>query len=100
MVREEDEVLISKNHYKHLKQFRESGTKVVKKFLHVFVYKNQVFELQRFWTKLGQIDLDLMEVELLDEKDQVELPPFLEVDREVTNDRRYSSHAIARGSLS
>lgn len=40
--------------------------------------------------------LCLLEIELLDENDRVELPPFLNVVKEVTVDPEYSNSAIAK----
>ena len=62
-----------------------------------FVYKDQYFELDLFDHPYN--DLALMEIELLDKSDPVNLPPFIEVVREVTDDLRYKNSNLGRLSL-
>lgn len=97
-VKEENEDLITQYQYnRYLLNYLEKGTNPVWKRLDVFIYKNQVFELQTFIKPVK--GLQILEIELLDENEPIELPPFITIDREVTNDPSYTSHAIARGSL-
>lgn len=70
-----------------------AGAPRVSKSRHVFVYDGQRFELdellepRRAW---------LLEVELASAHDEVRLPPFLVIDREVTSDPYWKNAAIAR----
>ena len=44
-----------------------------------------------FWEKQA-----ILEVELDNENDEFELPPFIEVIREVTNDKAYRNYALSK----
>ena len=57
-----------------------------------FVYNNQYFSLDHIYSP---INLWLLEIELIDKDDPVELPPFLNIDKEVTGVRGYSNYDIA-----
>ncbi len=92
LVREETEKRISEAEYLELERRREPSTGVIRKWRHCFVYKNQYFELDQFVTPP---ELALLEIELTEENDRVELPPFLAVDREVTDDSAYTNVALA-----
>lgn len=54
----------------------------------LYPYQNKQWEIDRF----NDRDLILAEVELVSEEESVVLPPFIE--REVTDDPRYSNHAL------
>ena len=80
-----------------LMRFKDPRCRVIHKDRHCFVYDNQYFELDEF---LGMDGLVVLEIELTEENDKVDLPPFLDVLREVTGDLNYTNHEIAkRGSL-
>ena len=65
----------------------------LRKTRYLLEYRNQLFEIDcfPFWT-----DRALMEIELRSESQPIELPPAIRIVREVTFDKRYSNHAIAR----
>jgi len=90
---EEREEEITRAEYEKYLERRDPACAVIRKVRRVFLYENQRFELDvfPFWS-----DRALLEIELNDEADPVELPPFLRVIREVTDDERYKNHAIAQ----
>lgn len=67
----------------------------VKKQRRVFVWANQYFEWDVFVDP--RPGLQLLEVEVDSLNSPIELPPFLQIAREVTDDNRYTNHAIALG---
>ena len=91
-VRNETEELISELEYARLKKFKDSGTRVIKKERHCFVYKHQYFELDVFLEPKNVKGLCLLEIELTEENDRVELPPFLKIKKEVTEDPNYTNY--------
>lgn len=92
--REEEERRIGALDYWYLARDRDPATTVIKKNRHYFVWKDQYFSLDVFQKPKP---LNMLEIELLGENDDVDLPPFLEIDREVTGDHGYSNYSIARG---
>ena len=94
-VRREDEHEISFNEYEHLATFKDFDRRVVRKHRYCFVYNNQYFELDVFISPEWAKGLCLLEIELLNENDFVDLPPFLNIEKEVTDDSRYSNYEIA-----
>lgn len=94
MVREEEEENIGALDYIYLSRQRDPKAKVIKKDRYYFVYQNQYFELDIFREPARR---RILEIELIDEKDEILLPPFLKIKREVTEEKRYSSHGIALG---
>ena len=92
VVREEYEREITKEEYEELLKRRDPNCTFIKKVRYVFEYRGQVFELDvfPFWKKQA-----FLEIELPGEDTPVEIPEFIEVMREVTEDRRYSNHALA-----
>ena len=92
VVREEYEREISCEEYDKLLERRDPRCNLIKKVRHVFEYRNQTFELDvfPFWKNQA-----FLEIELPDEHTPVTIPDFIEVIREVTEDRNYSNHALA-----
>ena len=56
------------------------------------MYSGQLFELDiyPFWN-----DRATLEIELSDENENFELPPFIEVIKEVTDDDRYKNRSLS-----
>ncbi len=90
--RHETEQFIRARDYFEARKLQLPATRVVKKDRHCFVWRNQYFELDVFRDPPG---LYLLEIELTEENDQVELPPGLVIEREVTDDKTYSNRALA-----
>jgi CYTH domain-containing protein len=59
-----------------------------------FLWKNQYFELDHFITP--RKGLLLLEVELDESDAKVDLPPFLDIEREVTGEKEYANWNIAK----
>lgn len=66
-----------------------------------FVWKGNYFELDRYtsWTPEGGGHLTVLEVELEDPKANIELPPFVKIEREVTGEGAFSNKEIARSLM-
>ena len=90
--RHETEQFIRARDYFEARKLQLPNTRVIKKDRHCFVWRNQYFELDVFYNPYG---LYLLEIELTEENDQVELPPGLVIEREVTDDKMYSNRALA-----
>ena len=93
MSREEYETEISGEKYEKLLLRADPRRRVIEKRRYVLMYRGQCFEIDvfPFWG-----DRALMEIELSSEEQPVELPPEIDIIREVTSDRRYTNSAIAR----
>lgn len=63
----------------------------------VFDWHEQRFELDVFKGHLK--GLAIMEIELDDKDDTVELPPFINVIKEVTKDKRFNNFSLADKKL-
>jgi len=96
-IHQETEKEISKAEYeKHLKNSHPDKV-AIDKTRFVFNYNDQTFELDVFKGALK--GLAILEIELEDKNDTVELPPFLQVKREVTDDKKYTNFALASKEL-
>ena len=88
----EDEREIGEDEYLLLLQNKKTGTKHLIKTRHTFLYSGQVFEVDVYpeWKSSC-----IMETELSSKHKNVEMPPFIEIIREVTGDKKYSNAAMA-----
>lgn len=86
----EDE--IDKAEYEKLLLRADPKCKTIEKVRYCVPYCGFEFEIDvfPFWT-----DKAFMEVELPSEDTFTELPPFIKIIREVTEDNRYTNHALA-----
>lgn len=93
----EIEDIITADKYNALLKKADPSLQTISKVRHCFMYKEQMFELDiyTFWK-----DRAILEIELESENDNVYLPPFLNVIKEVTNDLRYRNRALAKNVLS
>lgn len=64
----------------------------INKVRHCFMYNSQLFELDiyPFWN-----DRATLEIELSSEEQKIELPPFIDVIKEVTDDGRYKNRSLS-----
>ena len=92
-VRHETETHISADEYADKAKLQDTRTLVIKKQRTCFVWNNQYFELDVF--EKPYKDLCLLEIELINVDDIVDIPPWIEVIKEVTDDPAYSNHALA-----
>ena len=72
---------------------RDPRRQTIHKMRYRLPYAGHTFEIDifPFWNRQA-----IMEVELQDEDEEVSLPPFIRVLREVTEDPAYSNHSMAR----
>ena len=89
---EEYEREITREEYEKLIERRDPNCTFIKKVRHVFEYKGQTFELDvfPFWKNQAYL-----EIELPDTKTPIDIPDFIEVMREVTEDIAYTNHSLA-----
>ncbi|MDO8571322.1 MAG: AAA family ATPase [bacterium] len=90
----ERERLIDPEEYFDLLKQKDPDRGQIRKHRYSFIYKNQYFQLDVFLNLASP--LILLEVELTDEAQELELPPFLPIVREVTGDEAYSNADIAQ----
>lgn len=69
---------------------------VIQKNRYCFLWKNQYFELDIFISPKRLSGLSLLEIELTEENDKIEIPPFLKVIRDVTEDSEFTNHSLAK----
>ena len=91
--RVEVERRISADEYARFAQEQKPSTRIIRKTRRCFIYKDRRFELDVFIDPVG---LAMLEVELADMSEHVELPPFLEIMCEVTDDSRYTNYALSQ----
>ena len=91
--REEQEREISEGEYLALLQRADPERRSIEKRRYVLAYEGKDFEIDvyPFWQ-----DRAVMEIELADEAEAVQLPPEIEIIKEVPQDRRYTNAALAR----
>lgn len=92
-VRIETERQISDKEYQDLLKERNRTMSVIQKKRCCFVWMNQYFELDCF---ISPAKYSLLEIELTHEQQEVLLPPFLNIIRDVTDEDFYSNIEIAR----
>lgn len=92
-IRQEKEERISAKEYLDLQVLKNPDSDTIVKSRFCFIYNNQYFELDVF---KNPPSLCLLEIELTDVNDKVEIPPFLDVAGEVTDDDRYSNRFLAK----
>lgn len=92
-VHEEKEHEISQKEYEKSLKKANPNKLAVEKTRFVFKWHDQVFELDLFKGHLK--GLAILEIELANIRDTVELPPFLKVIKEVTDDRAYNNFSLA-----
>lgn len=83
---------ISEQSWKDLIFYIDPDSTPIKKVRHCFTYNGQIFELDiyPFWN-----DRATLELELSSEDQKFELPPFIEVIKEVTDDVRYKNRSLS-----
>ncbi len=92
MKRIEHEDIISGEEYNELLKRADKRCRTIEKVRYLVPYEGFVFEIDvfPFWG-----DRAFMEVEMPSEDTVVSLPPFVNIIREVTDDPRYTNHALA-----
>ena len=89
----EKEKRLSKEEYISLLMKADSSLKQVRKDRYCLTYNDQYYEIDvfPFWD-----DKAIMEIELKSEDEQVVIPPFIKVIKEVTNDSEYKNKSFAK----
>jgi CYTH domain-containing protein/predicted ATPase len=95
-VRAETEERISREVYEACLAFRKPGTQPIRKQRWCFVYEHQYFELDLIPRNDGT--LYLLEIELTEQNQEVRLPPFISVKKEVTDNPAYSNYALSHAA--
>lgn len=96
-VHEETEHEINHKKYEKYLEKAHPDKVAVEKTRFVFEYNDQVFELDVFKGNLK--GLAILEIELKDKDQKVELPPFLKIIREVTDDKEFNNFNLANKKL-
>ena len=93
--REEREKIITLKEYINLLGEADITKKQIKKRRYCFVYKDKYFELDvyPFWK-----DQAILEIEVGSIDEEFEIPEFIEVIKEVTNDKAYKNSSLAETS--
>ena len=84
---------ISADEYNALIKNKLEGTRIIRKVRHCFDFDGKLMELDiyDFWDSKATL-----EVELISEDEQVNLPDFIEVIKDVSADERYSNFSLAK----
>jgi len=98
VARHETESFISASEFLQLLKNQNPQTDTIQKERYCFVYNSQYFELDVFLAPRRLKGLCLLEIELTEENDQVELPPFIQVEREVTDEAAYKNYELSKKS--
>ena len=92
--RYETEKQINLETYTELIQTRKSPLcGAIRKKRYCFIWKNQYFELDVFMGKLAP--LHILEIELTEENDRIEIPPFIKVIKDVTDDGSFYNKTLS-----
>ncbi len=93
LTRLEDEQEICREEYTRLLKQADPSRNVIRKNRYCLEYKDRVFEIDvfDFWD-----DRAIMEIELGSEDEKFELPPVIEIIKEISSDNRYSNASLAR----
>jgi CYTH domain-containing protein len=89
----EDEHEISEGRFHELEKLQRQGTRAVHKNRYTFCYSGKTFEIDEYprWRKTC-----LMEIELDSRDEEIHLPPYIEVIKEVTGNKSYSNASMSR----
>ena len=92
----ENEYEITKDKYDELLKEKDSETHTIEKVRYRVPYGGLVYEIDifPFWD-----DQAYMEAEIESESQEISIPPFVKLIREVTDDKRFSNNALAHTSL-
>ena len=84
---------LTKEEYLNLLMKADPSLKQIRKDRYCLTYNNQYFEIDifPFWN-----DKAILEIELKEEKENINIPPFIKVIKEVTNDENYRNYSFAK----
>jgi CYTH domain-containing protein len=95
-VREVIESDIGDREYEQLRSRRDPSRQVIRKVRTCFVWHGLLYELDDITEPVSRACL-VLEVQVSDEHDEIDLPDFLVINREVTMEREFANSAIALG---
>ena len=89
----ETEERLSQEEYLKLLMNADTSMHQIRKTRYCLTYESQYFEIDiyPFWN-----DRAILEIELLSESEEIKIPKFIQVIREVTNDSDYKNASLAR----
>ncbi len=89
----EDEHEITAERFHELEKRQRQGTRAVHKNRYTFQYYGKLFEIDEYprWRKTC-----IMEIELNSRDEEIHLPPYIEVIKEVTGNKSYSNASMSR----
>lgn len=91
-VREEDEREISSDEFENLKAEADQKLRAIEKTRCILDYEGQRFEIDSY---PFESRLATMELELSSQEQEIRLPPFVKVIKEVTGNKDYSNAVLA-----
>lgn len=93
ITRVETESVISDEEYEKLMTYKHPHMDTIDKTRYCLMYNGSYLEIDvfPFWN-----DKAYLEAELISEDESVDLPPFIEVIKEVTTDKRYTNKSLAQ----
>ena len=94
--RHETERQITQDEYTRFLADADKDFDPVRKKRHCFIWQNQYFELDVITAPERIAGLILLEIELTEKNQQVNLPPWLPITGEVTEDPRFTNYALAK----
>ena len=88
----EEEREISKEEFEALSRNVEKGASPLRKMRRTFSLSGLIYELDYYgaWEKTC-----ILEVEIPSESEEINIPPFITVLKDVTGDKRYSNHSMS-----
>lgn len=98
-IRQEIEKIITHREYESFaRRYQYPLRAIIRKKRHYFLWQNQYFELDVF-TELEWVrGLCVLEIELDNVNQSVDLPPFIDITREVTDDLTFTNASLAKKS--
>lgn len=93
-INDEKEIEISKNEFDLLRKRKDENTNFIDKVRRVFVLNDLKYELDFF--NFPVKNLVILEVELKDIDQDLPIPDFIKIIKEVTNDKNFSNHNLSK----
>ncbi|PIS17084.1 MAG: hypothetical protein COT61_00470 [Candidatus Portnoybacteria bacterium CG09_land_8_20_14_0_10_44_13] len=93
--RGEKERIIGLRQFLEMQSQRDPDKTTIKKDRICFLWKDQYFELD-IYKSPGLSGLIILEIELTEKSEDVMLPPFITIEKEVTGDKRYYNNNLAK----
>ncbi len=89
----ENEKVISEEEYESLLKMADKSLNAIKKTRIAFEYGEHIFEIDifDFWDTFA-----FLEVELKEENEEIDFPPFIKILVEVTDKKEFTNHALAK----